>query len=59
MENTIVLCRVYTQLFYVSVHCHGVYINHDEPEGMRLYQMQHQELQKEQYLHIIVAFKDL
>ena len=38
MENRIVLYTVYTQLFYVSVHCRGVYSKHAEPEGMPLYQ---------------------
>ena len=54
-DYPIILYTVYTQLFYVSVHCHGVYNNHAEPEGMHLYEMQHQELQEEQYMHIIVA----
>ena len=39
----------------VSVHFHGVHNNHAEPEGMHLCEMQHQELQEEQYMHIIVA----
>ena len=51
----IILYTVYTQLVYASVHFHGVHNNHAEPEGMTLYQMQHQELQEEQYMHIIVA----
>ena len=46
---------ILTQLFYVSVHFHGVHNNLAEPEGMHLYQVQQQELQEEQYLHIIVA----
>ena len=54
-DYPIILYTVYTQLVYVSVHCHGVHNNHAEPEGMHLYQMQHQEFQEEQYLHIIVA----
>ena len=54
-DYPIILYTVYIHSCSMLVHFHGVHNNHAEPEGMHLYEMQHQELQEKQYLHIIVA----